>query len=56
MVPCQLGYATGACYHAVKLYARLGQIKSRVESGSDDPDNLGHLGNFLLVTWVSSVN
>ena len=23
-------------------------IQSRVESGSDDPENLGHLGHFLV--------
>ena len=24
------------------------QLSTRVESGSDDPDNLGHLGHFLV--------
>ena len=30
---------------------------TRVKSGSDEPDNLGHLGHFLKgqVTWISYV-
>ena len=28
----------------------------RVESGSDDPDYLGHLGHFWWVKWVSCAN
>ena len=43
-------------------------MPTRVESGSDDPNNLGHLGHFLVdqvglihklnyldVTWISHV-
>ena len=29
-------------------HKRLVSVQIRVESGSDDPDNLGHLGYFLV--------
>ena len=35
------------CYSMDSSPTRFTELYNRVESGSDDPDNLGHLGHFF---------
>ena len=43
---------------SILIVKYLNWVAIRVESGLDDPDNLGHLGHIFgaWVKWVSSAN